>query len=134
MHRNFSKKQQNQMFLTDYKSAFFAFDINYNNKNMKYFKIFEFYYNYSNQIALLKFFWLIFVNFLYENKFLRQEMNSLIDYLLNGIKSFNIFIIVYSILYIAHKYWSHFGVIEDYWLTVYCLLKIIRELWTFMIT
>jgi len=38
--------------LTDYKSDFFAFNINYNNKNIKYFKIFEFYYNYSNQIAL----------------------------------------------------------------------------------
>ncbi len=27
-----------------------------------------------------------------------------------------------------------FGVIDDYWLTVYCLWKIIQETWTFMIT
>ena len=29
---------------------------------------------------------------------------------------------------------SHFGVIDDYWLTVYCLWKIIPEMKTFMIT
>jgi len=29
---------------------------------------------------------------------------------------------------------SHFGVIDDYWLTVYYLLKIIPEMRTFMIT
>jgi hypothetical protein len=27
-----------------------------------------------------------------------------------------------------------FGVIDDYWLTVHCLWKIIREMWKFMIT
>ena len=48
---------------------------------------------------------------------------------------------VYSILYMAYKQvlkWakvaSHFVVIDDYWLTVYCLWKIIQEMWTFMIT
>ncbi len=38
-------------FSVDYISDFFRIDIKYNNKNIKYFKIFEFYYNYSNQIA-----------------------------------------------------------------------------------
>ncbi len=59
IHRNFVNSNKIRCYisiLTDYLSDFFAFDINYNNKNMKYFKIFEFYYNYSNQIDFNKFF------------------------------------------------------------------------------
>jgi len=80
MHRNFSKQKQNQMLyfvFNKLKSDFFAFDINYKNKNMKYFKIFEFYYNYTNKIASL--------------------IYSILD------ESLDIFLLVYSILYIAHK-------------------------------
>jgi len=29
---------------------------------------------------------------------------------------------------------SNFGVIDDYWLTVFCLWKIIQEMWTVKIT
>jgi hypothetical protein len=75
------------------------------------------------------------------NFFFPHEMNSFIYSLLNGIYSFNIFLLVYSILDMAYKQvlkWakvaSHFGFIDDYWLTVYCLWKIIQETWTFMIT
>ena len=44
--------------------------------------------------------------------------------------------ISFSLLYFVYGalITSHFVVIDDYWLTVYCLLKIIPEMWTFMIT
>jgi len=28
---------------------------------------------------------------------------------------------------------SYFGVIDDYWLTIYCSIKIIQEMWKFII-
>ena len=91
------------LFQTYFKSDFFAYNITYNNKNIKYLKIFELYYNFSNQIALEKFYWLIFINVWNIIFFITKWIVWFI--LFKTVYNVSIyFLLVYSILYIAHKF------------------------------
>jgi hypothetical protein len=92
-------------FLVDYISDFFALTWNIIIKTLNVFKFLNFIIIIYIKLHCKSFFDWFFVNFLYEF-FFPHEMNSLIYSLLNCIYSFNIFLLVYSILYMAVLKWA----------------------------